>query len=225
MLSLFKSNSAFFIPYFIFLLSGGIILVCFSKTDIALFINSHHNSIGDTFFKLYTNVGLGWLIVPVMLVLAFARLRYVIIAAVSFLITFIVNDTIKNIVGAPRPPEVFAQLHQSLYFVPGVDEYHWNSFPSGHSAIAFSLFLVLALCYRNKFLKFLFFIMAFLVAYSRMYLSEHFLVDVYVASVIGSAASVFSFNMGMKLAWLNKFVVMDKPLIKLKSSSSSKNVS
>jgi membrane-associated phospholipid phosphatase len=216
MLSLLKSNSAFFIPYSIFLLCGGVFLICLSKTDIAMHINGCHNVVADSFFKYYTNVGLGWLILPVVFMLAFVRLRYVIIAFVSFLITFIINDTLKQIAGTPRPVEVFAQLHQSLYLVSGVDLYYWNSFPSGHTAIAFSLFLVLALCYRSKILKFLFFIMAFLVAYSRMYLSEHFLADVYVASIIGVTVTLFSYSMGINLAWLNKFVAMDKPLINLR---------
>ena len=218
MLSLLKGNSAFLIPYSIFLLCGGVILLCFSKTDIALFINNHHNTLSDSFFKYYTNVGLGWLILPVVFILAFVRLRYVIIAFAAFVLTFIINDAIKSIVGAPRPVEVFTQLHQSLYFVSGVDIYHWNSFPSGHTAIAFSSFSVLALCYNNKLLKFLFFVMAFLVAYSRMYLSEHFLVDVYVASIIGTSVTLFCYQMGMNIPWLNKFVAMDRPLIKLRSS-------
>jgi membrane-associated phospholipid phosphatase len=217
MRSLLKNNSAFFIPYCIFLLCGGVTLICISKTDIALCINSCHNAVADSFFKYYTNVGLGWLILPVACILAFVRLRYVIIALVSFLITFIINDTIKQIAGTPRPAEVFAQLHLSLYFVSGVDIYHWNSFPSGHSAIAFSSFSVLALCYNNKLLKFLFFVLALLVACSRMYLSEHFLVDVYVASIIGVIVSLFSYNVGMKMAWLNKFAVIDKPLINIRS--------
>jgi len=218
MLSLLKGNSAFLIPYSIFLLCGGVILLCFSKTDIALFINNHHNTLSDYFFMYYTNVGLGWLILPVVFILAFVRLRYVIIAFAAFVLTFIINDAIKSIVGAPRPVEVFTQLHQSLYFVSGVDIYHWNSFPSGHTAIAFSSFSVLALCYNNKLLKFLFFVMAFLVAYSRMYLSEHFLVDVYVASIIGTSVTLFCYQMGMNIPWLNKFVAMDRPLIKLRSS-------
>jgi len=216
--SLLKNNSAFFIPYFVFLLCGGAILLCAGKTDIALYINNWHCTIADTFFKYYTNVGLGWLIVPVLFILAFVRLRYMIIALAGFLITFIINDSIKSIVGSPRPVEVFTKLHQSLYFVSGVDIYHWNSFPSGHTAIAFSSFSMLALCFDNKLLKFLFFVMAFLVAFSRMYLSEHFLLDVYVASIIGVSATLLIYNWGMKLVWLNKFAAMDRPLINLRSS-------
>src|SRR5581483_4310845 len=131
------------------------------------------------------SIGLGIMIVPVIIVLLFVRLRYVIIIAIAFLTTVIINDTIKFAIGAPRPAEVFGQLHQSLYFVPGVEENHWNSFPSGHSAIAFCMFSALTLFVEKPVLKFLFFTIAFLVAYSRMYLSEHFLVDVYVGSFVG----------------------------------------
>ena len=150
MLALVKKNAAFFIPYFIFLLGGGIVLIAEPKTSIHLFINGYHSPPADVFFKYCTLVGLGWLILPVLAILVFVRLRYVIMAAAAFLIAVIINDTLKFAVGAPRPAEVFERLHQTLYYVPGVNIYHWNSFPSGHSAISFCLFCVLALITSEK---------------------------------------------------------------------------
>ncbi len=182
MIPLYKNNSAFFIPYFVFLLAGAAMLLLWSKPEIHLYINRYHAPVFDTFFKYYTNIGLGWLIIPVMLALSFVRLRYVIIALLGFLIVFIINDSIKQFAATPRPIEVFNQLHQSLYFVPEVEMFHMNSFPSGHTAMAFCLFTIIALISPNKPLKFACFLIAILVAYSRMYLSEHFLIDVYFAS-------------------------------------------
>jgi membrane-associated phospholipid phosphatase len=219
MLSLVKKNAAFFIPYFLFLLCGGVVLICFKKTDITVFINTLHSPTADTFFKYYTNIGLGWLILPVVFVLSFMRLRYVIMAVATFLLAVIVNDTIKFAVGAPRPAEVFSQLHQSLYFIPGEEIDHWNSFPSGHTVTAFSSFSLLALVYSKNSVKFLLFVMAFLVAYSRMYLAEHFLVDVYVASLIGVCSSIFVYLTFINMPWLNKFKIIDKPLIPLRKAS------
>lgn len=219
MIALLKKNSAFFIPYFLFLLSAGIALIACSKTDIALFINRYHASAADTFFKYVTLLGLGWLMLPVGLTLLFVRLRYVIIAIVTFLISFAINDSIKQLAGMPRPHQVFADLHQTLYFVPGVDIYDWNSFPSGHAATAFALFSAMALFSKKPVIKLMFFIAAFLVAYSRMYLSEHFLVDVYVASIIGVASTLFSYYLGTNWAWFNKFSArMDKPAILLRKT-------
>lgn len=220
MLALVKKNAAFFIPYSIFLLGAGIILIAEPKTSIHLFINGYHCSTADTFFKYWTLVGLGWLILPVLFILAFVRLRYVIMAAGAFLIAVIINDTLKFAVGAPRPAEVFQQLHQTLYFVPGVDIYHWNSFPSGHSAISFCLFCVLALISSKKALKFILFLLPLLVAYSRMYLSEHFLIDVYVGSFVGVISAMASYRLSLTMAWINKLPVMDKPVITLRRKPS-----
>jgi membrane-associated phospholipid phosphatase len=215
MFTLYKNNSAFFIPYFVFLLAGAVTLLLWSKPEIHHYINRYHTPAFDTFFKYYTNIGLGWLIIPVALTLSFVRLRYVIISLIGFLMVFIINDSIKQLAATPRPIEVFSDLHQSLYLVPGVEMYSQNSFPSGHSAMAFCLFCIVAFVAPGKLLKFTCFVSAILVAYSRMYLSLHFLIDVYFGSLVGVICAIAAYSAGMKLVWLNKFSRMDKPLINL----------
>jgi len=217
MISLVKKNSAFYLPYFLFLLCGAVILVTVDKLSIYQFINTHHCTIADLFFTYWTNLGLGWLVIPVALILAFVSLRDVIIAVICFLVSFTINDSIKWIARTPRPAEVFEQLHQTFYAVPNVELYHWNSFPSGHTATSFCLFSLLALIASKKYLKFILFLVAFLVAYSRMYLSEHFLIDVYFASIIGVLTTLFLYNAIMKWQWLNKLPIMSKPLINLQT--------
>lgn len=211
----FKANYAFFIPYLIFLLGGGFVLVIWNKPEIHLFINNYHSPGFDIFFRYCTLIGLGWLIIPVVLGVSFLRLRYVISSLAAFLLSTIINDTIKQVVGAARPAEYFGEMHQSLYYVPGVEIYHWNSFPSGHSATAFCLFCILALVMRSNIAKFAWFVIALLVAYSRMYLSEHFLIDVYAGSIVGVLSTIICYYTAMKMEWLNKFPAMDKPLLKL----------
>ncbi len=216
MLSLLKKNTAFFIPYFLFLLAGGIILLLNSKTDIHIFINSHHAPQADFFFSNWTNAGLGIMIIPVAIILAFIRFRYMLISVLGFLIAVIINDSLKVLFHTPRPVTVFAQLHQSLYLVPNVEMYSWNSFPSGHTATGFCMFCLLALYTKNNIMKFFCFIVALLIAYSRMYLSEHFLQDVYVASIIGVGSAIFTYLWVSNTPMLNKFVQrLDKPLINI----------
>jgi membrane-associated phospholipid phosphatase len=150
MILLVKKNSAFFIPYFIFLLTAGCILVFCNKLDIYLFINEHHWAFADILFTYWTNIGLGWLIIPVAIALAFVRIRFAIISVVCFLVCFLINDSIKSIVKSPRPIEVLTQAYHTFYSVPNVEIYHWNSFPSGHSAIAFCSFSLLAIVASNS---------------------------------------------------------------------------
>ena len=216
MSSLLKKNAAFFIPYFIFLFVGGILLFSYSKTDIALYINKYNSPTADFFFRNWTSLGLGIMIVPVVLILAFVRFRYMLISLAGFLLTFAINDSLKYYFHSPRPLEVFNQLHQSIYLVPNVEMYTVNSFPSGHTATGFCMFCLLSLYTRNNFLKTIYFTIAFLIAYSRMYLSEHFLCDVYAASIIGVACALFIYNWFMNAKMFFKFAEkLDKPLIRL----------
>lgn len=217
MLSLLKKNAAFFIPYLIFLFAGGIVLFLWSKIAIHLYINSYHNPVADFIFRTWTNFGLGIMIVPVALILAFIRFRYMLISVMGFLLTVIINDSLKSIFHASRPMAVFNQLHQSIYLVPNVEMYSANSFPSGHSATGFCMFCLLALYTKNNFLKTIYFIIALLIAYSRMYLSEHFLRDVYVGSIIGVTCALVTYNWCMNARIFYKFAEkLDKPLIRLK---------
>jgi len=218
MFSFLKKNSAFFIPYFIFLLAGGAILLLWNKTDIHLFINSYHNTIADLFFSNWTNLGLGIMILPVALILAFIRFRYVIISVIGFVMSGLLNDILKMLFHSSRPSIIFSDLHQPLYHVPNVEMYADYSFPSGHATTSFCMFCLLALYTKNNLLKTVYFIIALLIAYSRMYLSEHFLKDVYTGSIIGVSCALLSYYWVMNAKIFNRFAErLDKPLIILKS--------
>lgn len=216
MFSLLKKNAPFFIPYFIFLLAGGLALILWSKTDIHLYINSHHSPAANLLFSIWTNLGLGVMIIPVALILAFIRLRYMIISILGFLLTVTINDSLKFYFHAPRPITVFGEMHQSLYLVPNVEMFSWDSFPSGHSATGFCTFCLLSLYTENRILKFVYFLIAFLIVYSRMYLSEHFLQDTYAGSLIGVGCALLIYSWVMNAGFFNRFAEkLDKPLIRL----------
>jgi membrane-associated phospholipid phosphatase len=216
MFSLLKKNASFFLPYFIFLLLGGLALLYWNKTDIALYINSYHSSAADFFFSNWTNLGLGLMIIPVALILAFIRFRYMIISILGFALSGLTNESLKKLFHSPRPLVVFSNIHQSFYHVPNVELFSDYSFPSGHTDTSFCMFCLLSLYTKNKTVKLLYFIIAFLIAYSRMYLSEHFLKDVYAGSIIGVCSALLVYNWLMNAKMFNKFAErLDKPLIRL----------
>jgi membrane-associated phospholipid phosphatase len=216
MLSLFKKNTAFFIPYFIFLLAGGIVLLLWSKTDIHLYINRHNGPVADLFFSNWSNLGLGLMLIPVVFILAFIRLRYMLISIIGFCIMGAILEPLKLLFHAPRPLTVFTGLNQSLYLVPGVKMLSWYSFPSGHTATGFCIFCLLAFYTKSNPLKLFYFITALLIAYARMYLSEHFLQDVYAGSIIGVGSAILAYTWVMNAKMFNKFAErLDKPLISI----------
>jgi len=201
MLKLYLKNLWFYIPYFSFLLIGGIALLLFKKTDIHLFINNIHCIPADYFFKYYTHVGDGIIVAVAIFLLLFFSYRHTITLAISTFLSTFVLLLFKEVLlsDVERPKLAFIKLNELLYYVPGVNVHLNYSFPSGHTVSGFSLFLFFALISKSKTLKFIFFILAFLVGYSRMYLSQHFLIDIYFGSLIGGIFTTLAF------LWVNKW--------------------
>ncbi|HSH66689.1 MAG TPA: phosphatase PAP2 family protein [Bacteroidia bacterium] len=186
MKEIIRANLSFFIPYFIFIGAGAILIAINTKADTHLEFNSFHFTLLDTFFTYFTYFGDGYTATIVVIMLLTVRFRYALFVASSNLIAGIITQLLKHTVFSDvvRPKKFFEGIHD-LYLVPGVDNHLYNSFPSGHSTCAFSLYLALALLVKNKILKFAFFFIALLAGYSRIYLSQHFFEDVYVGSIIG----------------------------------------
>ena len=184
------------------LLLGGFFLFQYPKADIHLFINSYHHTIADSFFKYVTYLGEGWLFLAAIPFFVFASWRKGLVIAFAGLFTGIFTGILKNTIyaGTPRPFEFFRGLYD-LYLVPGVEINHWNSFPSGHTMAAFALYFSLALIVKRKGFSLLFFAIAFLVGYSRMYLSQHFLVDVVAGAGLGIICASLAYLTAVKLPW------------------------
>lgn len=157
-----------------------------TKAEKHLEFNSFHNSFFDSFFYYFTFLGDGITATLVVLILAVINFRNALFVGVANIIAALITQLLKHTLFADvvRPKKFFEGMHD-LYFVPGVDNYLYNSFPSGHSTCAFSLYLALALIVEQKIYKLIFCVVAFLVGYSRIYLSQHFFEDVYAGSLIG----------------------------------------
>lgn len=189
--TLIRANLYLIVPYFIFLLAGAVILAANSKADIHLEFNSFHNSFCDFFFYYITFLGDGVAALMAGIILLAVRYRWALILGLSNIVSAVITQTLKHTVfsGVVRPKKFFEGIHD-LYFVPHVENYLYNSFPSGHSTCAFALYFSVGLITRNKILKLVCSVLAILVGYSRIYLSQHFLEDVYAGSLIGVSTTL-----------------------------------
>lgn len=205
-----KNHLALIIPYSLILLLSVLVLSFYSKTDIHLYINKLNSPFFDLFFKYFTLFGTFALIAPIIICLAFIRYRYAFMAISSSLLAILITQIIKRLVcyDSPRPSVVFKGIYD-LHFVENVDLLSNHSFPSGHSSGAFALFVVMALINKRPIYQFLFLMMAVLVAYSRIYLSQHFLIDVVVGSFIGtfSASVCYFWLYGKKGSFLDNSIL------------------
>ena len=66
--------------------------------------------------------------------------------------------------------------------------------PSGHTAIAFSIWTIISLLYPNSLVIFLVFILAILVARSRVNTKIHSLMEVFIGALVGVVATVLIFQ-------------------------------
>jgi membrane-associated phospholipid phosphatase len=104
--------------------------------------------------------------------------------------------------GFDRPVE-FLKAVSDLYLVQGIDLYNHFSFPSGHTATALAIFSMLAIISNRKWLKLLFLLSAWIVSFSRIYLSQHFLEDILFGSLLGILAVIifYWYFHRLKIAW------------------------
>jgi membrane-associated phospholipid phosphatase len=217
---LIKKNLPLLLPYLLFLLLGGILITLKSKASIHLYINRFHNTFFDTFFTYYTFLGDGLFAAIIVLFLLFIRFRFALLVAVSTIISSGITQLLKRTVYADFVrPKLYFQNLADLYLVPGIDNNMFNSFPSGHATTAFATYFSLAFICKDKYLKFLFFIVALSVAFSRVYLSEHFFIDIYAGAMIGSMVTIFIFYFDKKSKWLNNAYWINSSLIKRNKNS------
>jgi membrane-associated phospholipid phosphatase len=175
-----------FYLYLLFLLAGLSGGFFFEKGEAELLLNSYHHPCADFFFRYWTYLGDGFVFVILIAWLFFKRYYYVILTVmVVFLQTLMVQGMKRWIFPDVVRPKLYFQDIGTIHFVEGVQVFSRFSFPSGHTAAAFSVATLLSLFIKNKWLSVIWFLMAFLVGISRVYLMQHFFIDIVAGSVIG----------------------------------------
>jgi membrane-associated phospholipid phosphatase len=180
--------------YAFYLIVGGIFLAFFTRTELHLYSNDWHTTFGNWIFAYLTYLGDGWAFIILILILAVRSYKVGIFALLALLSTTFVVQMLKNFVfhEVARPSKYFESKY-TLNFVEGIDLHSFHSFPSGHTATAFSIFLILTFLTKNKYLGLLFFIAAISASFSRIYLQQHFFIDTYFGSLIAVSVTMLCF--------------------------------
>lgn len=193
MIKLIKNNGSFFLILLIFVISIGTIITLYGKNEAQLFANSFYNDYFDYFFYYMSQV-IEEFFAPIILlvVLFFKNIKYGIILLTAYLISGAATQFLKLVIynEAMRPNHLMPELR----LIPESFELHnriANSFPSGHTTAAFSMFLILTIFVKNKKWGYFFGIMAVGVAYARVYLSQHFFEDILLGAIIGTFVSLY----------------------------------
>lgn len=192
---IYRENSTFFKLLFFYLLLGLIIVIFIRKGDDVFWLNQFHQPYADFFFQYITHLGDGLFFVFLSIIfLLFRKYKQAALIFSSFALSGLLSQFFKKVFfpDVLRPVAYLADSTM-LHLVEGVEIHTNNSFPSGHTATAFAVFLMLALLFKRAIWGVLFFFLAFLVGMSRVYLVQHFFIDTYAGAWLGtfSAVSVY----------------------------------
>lgn len=197
----------------IYLVVFGMITVLTDHGDVVLWINARHTVQGDFFFKYWTYLGDGVILAAVALYFLFTHLWrfYFMLLSIALQTVFVHIFKQWLYAGEPRPKTFFEDQIDQLNFVEGVTVRGYDSFPSGHTATAFVLGMVLIWTSRNLYWRFVLFVSAILVGVSRIYILQHFARDVFFGSIFGILAVLLAWQILRKQAWNPK---LERGLIK-----------
>lgn len=163
-------------------------LIVFPKGEMVLLVNRYHTPFLDFFFKYTTHLGDGLSLAILLVIVLFYSYKVSIVVTFSIIVQSILVSIFKRwlYAGLPRPTAYFGDdIPWNL--VEGVQVHTTNTFPSGHATTAFALFaLLFVILNKQHYLSaILFFIFALIAGFSRIYLLQHFLVDVYAGAILG----------------------------------------
>ncbi len=187
------------VPFFLAGIAG---FFLFHKGDAELMLNHHTSTFGDFFFKNMTWLGNGIVFAVLVIFFLFYRYYFTIVTVVVILVQTLIVQVLKLVVfpHADRPIIFFSHV-PGMHYVEGVKMDYHHSFPSGHSATAFSVTTLIILLFRNKKYSALWFGLAILVALSRVYLLQHFFMDIFSGAAIGIISAYASWYFLARTRW------------------------
>lgn len=182
----------FFLLVGIFWFAAGLSCMLFEKKEIHLYMNQYHSDWLDFTFRYITFLGDGWM--AVLLAISFVlfdKKKHALGFGFSFVFSALLVQFLKRFVfeHLGRPYAVMPEL---ISPIEGVVFHQDHSFPSGHTTMAFMMAIYVML--RFRFSAVWMFCFAFFAAVSRVYLSQHFLIDILAGSFIGVIFSLFGFT-------------------------------
>lgn len=197
-----KAKTAFLIPVLMYILAGIVFLSLYRKAEIHLYLNSLHSPFGDWLFKWGTYAGDGWVFLPALFPVLLAKRKFLLGYLLAALLTLFSVAGLKNYFKEPRPARYF-EGETELHLVQDVKMHYARSFPSGHTTTAFVCFGYLAFLSPRAGLQLALALLSLMVAYSRIYLSQHFLADTVAGAALGTGIALLTYlwARSMRFAW------------------------
>ncbi len=176
-----------------FALAVLVFLLIYGKQDSFIIINGYYHPTLDIFFQYVTYLGDGLIYIPIALYCLLYNRKYLVAVIAGVIICTFLSQFLKRVVFADelRPISLEAK-NIIIHKIEGIPIHREHSFPSGHTSTAFSMAMLLAAIMKRKFWCFVLPFIAFMVGYSRVYLSQHFVTDVFAGMTIGIITAYLS---------------------------------
>jgi membrane-associated phospholipid phosphatase len=206
------TNKTFILLWILWLCISAAWITIAGNSEVFLTINSLFLKELALLFTLITHLGDGLLWVIIIIGFLFIRYKWASLLTISFVLSTLVAQLLKQFVfqNELRPLSFFRERGIEILYSENITMHLYNSFPSGHTTTAFAMFFMLGHFFKRQGI---FFVIALLIGFSRIYLAQHFPVDVLAGSFIGITCSMLTIYF-FDLPFSNK--MQQKSLLKRK---------
>ncbi|MBP6310943.1 MAG: phosphatase PAP2 family protein [Flavobacteriales bacterium] len=169
-------------------------------------VNEYNWPWADVFFKYSTHIADGWTVVIVcIIVLMIHTWRSFLMLAISTILSATITQFLKRSVFPENDrPSMFRDQWPDIHWVQGVVLHSHFSFPSGHSTAAFSMCLALAVIVGKQGWAAILAMVAVVLGFSRVYLSQHFTQDVFAGAIVGIVSSLIVYYALYRGKWAHR---------------------
>ena len=190
-------------------------LLLVSRDQSLLFINGLHSPPLDWLIKKITWLGEGFMLCVCIMLLLFLRIKWAFVFVIGLLIHVLLIQINKQYLfnDILRPFGYFKALGKEdvLHIVEGIKIHHKTSFPSGHTTGAAFAASFIALALKNRKISYILAIITISIGFSRVYLAQHFIIDIYFGVLFGTLSSVLSMNIikdiQLRYTWMNNYLI------------------
>ncbi|UOF94428.1 MAG: phosphatase PAP2 family protein [Bacteroides sp.] len=179
---------------FYWIIHGILLMIIFNFDKLKIFnwINSYKHEFITLVLSYLTYLGHAYIFIFGMIFVIYKK-KYIIPLTISCIISVLIVSIMKKylFIHYIRPSIIDNAININNYIF---NIQYNSSFPSGHAIVAFSFWNIInfILIDINIYITSYLFILSSLISYSRIYLSHHFYIDIYIGSIIGSIISIFS---------------------------------
>lgn len=187
-----RSVALFLIVTALFVLLALVLVLANEKFELHAWLNSRHTPWADVLFSYITHLADGWVPTVIAIVLLLLKdVRSFLMLGISTLGSALIIQFMKRMIfHAWDRPFMFKDELGDMSWVIGLEMNHHFSFPSGHAGCAYSMCFALAVIAGRRGWAVLLALIAALLAFSRVYLSQHFMEDIVAGALIGTIVVV-----------------------------------